>query len=44
MATFIFIIAILHLAAGFGYLLYKLSPTKKTNESLKQSESEKLKP
>ena len=44
MATFIFIIAILHLAAGFGYLLYKLSPTKKTNESFKQSESEKLKP
>jgi hypothetical protein len=44
MATFIFIIVLLHLAAGFGYLIYKLSPSKKSNEILKQSESEKLKP
>lgn len=29
LSTIIFIIVLLHLAAGFGYLIYKLSPTKK---------------
>ncbi len=29
LSTFIFIIILLHLAIGFGYLIYKLSPTKK---------------
>jgi hypothetical protein len=29
LSTVIFIIVLLHLAAGFGYLIYKLSPTKK---------------
>jgi len=41
MATFIFIIVLLHLAAGFGYLIYKLSPTKKTENTITSSESEK---
>jgi hypothetical protein len=27
--TVIFSVVLLHLAAGFGYLIYKLSPTKK---------------
>jgi hypothetical protein len=34
MATLIFTIVLLHLAAGFGYLIYKLSPTKKNNKSI----------
>lgn len=34
MANIIFIIVLLHLAAGFGYLVYKLSPTKKTVEKI----------
>lgn len=29
LSTIIFILVILHLVAGFGYLIYKLSPTKK---------------
>jgi hypothetical protein len=29
LSTIIFIIVLLHLVAGFGYLIYKLSPTKK---------------
>jgi|GEM_PF-1689432 len=29
LSTVIFIIILLHLAIGFGYLIYKLSPTKK---------------
>ena len=33
LSTIIFIIVILHLAAGFGYLAYKLSPTKKNEDS-----------
>ncbi len=41
MATFIFIIVLLHLVAGFGYLIYKLSPAKKTENSINSSESEK---
>lgn len=28
LSTVIFIIVLLHLVAGFGYLIYKLSPTK----------------
>ena len=31
----IFTIVMLHLGAGFGYLAYKLSPSKKTNDSNK---------
>ncbi len=42
MATFIFIIVLLHLVAGFGYLIYKLSPTKKTDNSITNSETEKI--
>jgi hypothetical protein len=42
MATFIFIIVLLHLAAGFGYLIYKLSPTKKNDNSITNSETEKI--
>lgn len=42
MATFIFIIVLLHLAAGFGYLIYKLSPTKKTDESVTNIETKKI--
>jgi len=33
LSTVIFIVVILHLVAGFGYLIYKLSPTKKIVES-----------
>lgn len=33
LGTVIFSIVILHLVAGFGYLVYKLSPTKKDEES-----------
>jgi hypothetical protein len=29
LSTVIFIVGLLHLAAGFGYLLFKLSPSKK---------------
>ena len=29
LSTLIFTVVILHLLAGFGYLIYKLSPTKK---------------
>jgi len=29
LSTVIFIVVLLHLAAGFGYLIYKLSPSKK---------------
>jgi hypothetical protein len=29
LSTVIFIVVLLHLAAGFGYLVYKLSPSKK---------------
>lgn len=43
MATIIFIIVLLHLVAGFGYLIYKLSPSKKTDHSITSSESEKNK-
>lgn len=32
LSTIIFILVILHLVAGFGYLIYKLSPTKKVIE------------
>ncbi len=42
MATFIFIIVLLHLAAGFGYLIYKLLPTKKTDESVTNIETKKI--
>ena len=41
MATFIFIIVLLHLAAGFGYLIYKLSTTKKSEESVTNIETKK---
>lgn len=41
MATIIFIIVLLHLAAGFGYLIYKLSPTKKAvNTNIDKDENE----
>jgi hypothetical protein len=33
LSTVIFIIVLLHLAAGFGYLIYKLSPIKKVNDT-----------
>lgn len=33
LSTIIFIIVLLHLAAGFGYLIYKLSPTKKVTDT-----------
>jgi hypothetical protein len=33
LSTLIFTVVILHLLAGFGYLIYKLSPTKKVVES-----------
>ncbi len=33
LSTVIFIIVLLHLGAGFGYLVYKLSPSKKTTDS-----------
>lgn len=33
LSTIIFIIVLLHLGAGFGYLIYKLSPSKKTTDS-----------
>jgi hypothetical protein len=33
LSTVIFIVVLLHLAAGFGYLVYKLSPTKKSSET-----------
>jgi hypothetical protein len=29
LSTVIFIVVLLHLAAGFGYLLYKLTPSNK---------------
>jgi len=29
LSTIIFIVVLLHLVAGFGYLIYKLSPAKK---------------
>lgn len=28
-STIVFIVVLLHIAAGFGYLMYKLSPSKK---------------
>jgi hypothetical protein len=33
LSTLIFTVVILHLLVGFGYLIYKLSPTKKVVES-----------
>ncbi len=33
LSTIIFIAVLLHLGAGFGYLVYKLSPSKKTTDS-----------
>lgn len=33
LSTIIFIVVLLHLAAGFGYLIYKLSPSKKATDS-----------
>lgn len=33
MPTFIFIIIVLHLLAGFGYIVYKLQPQKKEIEN-----------
>lgn len=33
LSTIIFGIIILHLVVGFGYLIYKLSPTKKVNDT-----------
>lgn len=33
LSTLIFTVVILHLLAGFGYLIYKLLPTKKVVES-----------
>ena len=33
LSTVIFIVVLLHLGAGFGYLAYKLSPSKKTTDS-----------
>jgi ABC-type multidrug transport system permease subunit len=33
LSTIIFIVVLLHLVAGFGYLAYKLSPSKKTTDS-----------
>jgi hypothetical protein len=38
LSTVIFIIVLLHLAAGFGYLIYKLSPTKKVVDSNKDDD------
>lgn len=35
LSTVIFIIVLLHLGAGFGYLVYKLSPNKKNEGSEK---------
>jgi hypothetical protein len=29
LSTIVFIVVLLHLGAGFGYLIYKLSPSKK---------------
>jgi len=37
LSTIIFIIVIAHLGAGFGYLMYKLSPSKKSSDSDNQS-------
>ncbi len=37
LSTIIFIIVIAHLGAGFGYLMYKLSPSKKSSDSDSQS-------
>lgn len=33
LSTIIFIIVLAHLGAGFGYLVYKLSPSKKSTDS-----------
>jgi len=33
-------IIILHLVVGFGYLMYKMSPTKEDKERLKQEQEE----
>jgi len=33
LSTIVFIVVLVHLGAGFGYLIYKLSPSKKTVDS-----------
>ena len=33
-------IIILHLVVGFGYLMYKMSPTKEDKERMKQEENQ----
>ncbi len=33
LSTIIFILVIAHLVAGFGYLVYKLTPSKKSTSS-----------
>lgn len=38
LSTVILIIVLLHLAVGFGYLIYKLSPTKKIINSIGDTE------
>jgi len=37
MSTFIFSVIILHLLAGFGYILYKLQPKKSKIENQKHN-------
>jgi len=37
-------IIILHLVVGFGYLMYKMSPTKEDKERMKQEENQDKNP
>jgi len=36
----VIVIIILHLVVGFGYLMYKMSPTKEDKERMKQEENQ----